>query len=194
MSSARELCWTYVSWCPQSQKVVFNIKNCSRNFSMVDPVSQIYFSGLCGCYSYRNDGRLILAAGKLEVMSVENTERCLPPTAPVPRIQEEKRLESINAVGFLSALGYSISRLRSHVGWNVLCECGPGADWLTVFVSDITVIYSLPRGQEEMAVVLFFLIALSVCILNVQGWRLKSLGFPSLLRQNIHTVSQLSVT
>lgn len=51
---------------------------------MADPVSQIYFSGLCGCYSYHSDGSLILAAEILEVMSVENTERCLPPTALVP--------------------------------------------------------------------------------------------------------------
>lgn len=83
---------------------------------MADPVSQIYFSALCSYYSYRSDGSLILAAEMLEVISVENTEKCLPPTAPVPRIQKEKRLESVNAVGFSSGVGYSISRLRSHVG------------------------------------------------------------------------------
>lgn len=163
---------------------------------MADPVSQIYFSALCSYYSYRSDGSLILAAEMLEVISVENTERCLPPTAPVPRIQKEKRLESVNAVGFSSGVGYSISRLRSHVGWAVLCECSPGADWLTVFVPDITVIYfTLPRGQEQMALVLniFFCIMLPVCILNVQGWTLKYLGFPSLLWRNIQMISQLSV-
>ncbi|GAA6098368.1 uncharacterized [Tachysurus ichikawai] len=44
-----------------------------------------------GNYSYPSDGSLILAAVKLQVMSVDNTEMCPPPTAPVPRIQEEKR-------------------------------------------------------------------------------------------------------